>query len=86
MVAGVALGEEKPAPARGPGAESTVTAGREDPAETIMRLGGADYETIFAAGGGVLAGVRRTRERDEETLATESLARLRRVSASGAGR
>ncbi|HEY8374973.1 MAG TPA: imidazolonepropionase [Nannocystis sp.] len=51
--------------------------------ELEMRLAGADYEQIFAAGGGILASVRRTRERDEEALTSESLARLGRMLKSG---
>lgn len=51
--------------------------------ELEMRLAGADYEAIFAAGGGILASVRSTRERDEETLFAESLRRLRRMIAAG---
>ncbi len=52
--------------------------------ELEMRLAGADYEAIFAAGGGILSSVRKTRELDEDALFTESLARLRRMIRGGA--
>lgn len=51
--------------------------------EMQMRLEGADYETIFAAGGGILSSVERTRSLDEEALYTQSLTRLRRMQATG---
>jgi len=51
--------------------------------ELEMRLAGADYEAIFAAGGGILASVRKTRERDEDALLAESAARLRRMVRAG---
>lgn len=51
--------------------------------ELEMRLAGADYEAIFAAGGGILASVRRTRELAEDELFAQSLARLRRMLRSG---
>lgn len=51
--------------------------------ELEMRLAGADYEAIFAAGGGILSSVRKTRERDEDTLLAESATRLRRMVRAG---
>jgi imidazolonepropionase len=51
--------------------------------ELEMRLGGADYEAIFAAGGGILSSVRQTRERTDADLLNESLARLDRMRRMG---
>ncbi|MCY1061077.1 imidazolonepropionase [Nannocystis sp. SCPEA4] len=51
--------------------------------ELEMRLAGADYEAIFAAGGGILSSVRKTRERDEDALLAESATRLRRMLSAG---
>jgi imidazolonepropionase len=51
--------------------------------ELEMRLAGADYEEIFASGGGILSSVRQTREIDDDTLHTQSLARLRRMRSAG---
>jgi imidazolonepropionase len=51
--------------------------------EMELRLGGADYEAIFAAGGGILSSVRQTQDRDEDTLYSESLARLDRMRRMG---
>jgi imidazolonepropionase len=48
-----------------------------------MRLRGADYEEIFAAGGGILASVRKTRALDEDALYGETMARIRRMRACG---
>ena len=48
-----------------------------------LRLAGADYEHIFAAGGGILSSVRQTQDRDDETLYRESLARLDRMRRMG---
>lgn len=52
--------------------------------ELEMRLAGADYEEIFAAGGGILSSVRQTRALDEDALFEQSLRRLRRMIAAGA--
>lgn len=51
--------------------------------ELEMRLAGADYEAIFAAGGGILSSVRQTRALSEDELFAESARRLRRMVASG---
>ncbi len=51
--------------------------------ELELRLAGADYETIFAKGGGILSSVRQTRGAREDDLYTQSLARLRRMRAAG---
>lgn len=51
--------------------------------ELEMRLAGADYEAIFAAGGGILSSVRRTRALSDDDLFAESLRRLRRMLRSG---
>lgn len=51
--------------------------------ELELRLAGADYETIFAAGGGILSSVRRTRETSEDDLYAQSLARIGRMRRSG---
>lgn len=51
--------------------------------ELEMRLAGADYEAIFAAGGGILSSVRNTRDLDEDALFAQSLARLRRMLRAG---
>ncbi|WAS94652.1 imidazolonepropionase [Nannocystis punicea] len=51
--------------------------------ELEMRLAGADYEAIFAAGGGILSSVRKTRERDDEALFAESAKRLQRMLRAG---
>lgn len=51
--------------------------------ELEMRLGGADYEAIFAAGGGILSSVRQTQARDDAQLYSESLARLDRMRRMG---
>lgn len=51
--------------------------------ELEMRLAGADYEEIFAAGGGILASVRKTRALTEDELFEESARRLRRMLATG---
>ena len=50
----------------------------------ITRLtGDADYEEIFAKGGGILSSVRQTRQVSEDELHAQSLARLRRMRAAG---
>jgi imidazolonepropionase len=51
--------------------------------ELEMRLAGADYEQIFAAGGGILSSVRRTRALSDDDLFEQSLTRLRRMLRSG---
>ncbi len=52
--------------------------------ELELRLGGADYEAIFAAGGGILSSVRQTRAITEDALFEQSLIRIRRMRACGA--
>lgn len=51
--------------------------------ELEMRIAGADYEQIFAAGGGILSSVRQTRARDEDALHAESLRRALRMLRGG---
>lgn len=51
--------------------------------ELEMRLAGADYEAIFAAGGGILSSVRQTRAASEDALFEQSLARIQRMRAAG---
>ncbi len=51
--------------------------------EMQMRLEGADYEAIFAAGGGILSSVARTRALDEDALFEQSAARLARMRRCG---
>lgn len=51
--------------------------------ELEMRLAGADYEEIFAAGGGILSSVRQTRAADENALYAQSRVRLERMRAAG---
>ena len=51
--------------------------------EMEMRLAGADYEAIFAAGGGILSSVRQTREASEDALYEQSLARIQRMRSTG---
>lgn len=51
--------------------------------ELELRLRGADYEEIFAAGGGILSSVRQTRAASEDQLVAESRARLERMRACG---
>ncbi|MGQ9593229.1 MAG: imidazolonepropionase [Anaerolineae bacterium] len=51
--------------------------------EFAMRLQGATYLEVQAAGGGILRTVRATRAASEEALAAESLARLREMLAHG---
>lgn len=51
--------------------------------ELELRLGGADYEEIFASGGGILSSVRQTRAAREDDLYAQSLTRLRRMRAAG---
>ncbi len=51
--------------------------------ELELRLRGADYEEIFAAGGGILSSVRQTRALDDNQLYTQSLRRVRRMQRAG---
>lgn len=51
--------------------------------ELEMRLAGADYEEIFAAGGGILSSVRQTRAADEDALYAQTRVRLQRMQAAG---
>lgn len=51
--------------------------------ELELRLRGADYEEIFAAGGGILSSVRQTRGVTDEQLYAQSLARVRRMQQTG---
>jgi imidazolonepropionase len=52
-------------------------------AEFEMRLGGASYEAIAQAGGGIVSTVRATREASEEELLRQSLPRLDALIAEG---
>jgi len=52
--------------------------------ELELRLGGADYEQIFASGGGILSSVRQTRSFDEDELLAQSRVRLERMRRCGA--
>ena len=51
--------------------------------ELEQRLGGADYEEIFAAGGGILSSVRQTRAASEDELYLQALARIARMRRAG---
>lgn len=51
--------------------------------ELEMRLAGADYEAIFASGGGILSSVRQTRAASEDELLKQSRRRLDRMRRSG---
>ena len=51
--------------------------------ELEQRLAGADYEAIFAAGGGILSSVRQTRALSEDELHRASLRRALRMRATG---
>jgi imidazolonepropionase len=51
--------------------------------ELELRIAGADYEEIFAKGGGILSSVRQTRQVSEDELHAQSLSRLRRMRAAG---
>ncbi len=51
--------------------------------ELELRLGGADYEQIFAAGGGILSSVRQTRSISDDELLAQSRTRLERMRRSG---
>jgi len=52
--------------------------------ELELRLGGADYEQIFAAGGGILSSVRQTRAASEDELYAQSRRRIARMRRCGA--
>ncbi|PRQ05483.1 imidazolonepropionase [Enhygromyxa salina] len=52
--------------------------------ELELRLRGADYEQIFAAGGGILSSVRQTRAASEQQLYEQSLRRITRMRSCGA--
>ncbi len=51
--------------------------------EMEMRLAGADYEAIFAAGGGIHSSVRQTRAASEDELFTAALTRALRMREAG---
>ncbi|MCA9720575.1 MAG: imidazolonepropionase [Myxococcales bacterium] len=51
--------------------------------ELERRLAGADYEEIFAAGGGILSSVRQTRALPEDELYNQTHRRLSRMRAAG---
>jgi imidazolonepropionase len=51
--------------------------------EMELRLAGADYEEIFAAGGGILSSVRQTRATSEEALFDQSRTRMLRMQRAG---
>ena len=51
--------------------------------ELELRLRGADYEQIFAAGGGILSSVRQTKAASEDELYAQSLRRIERMRATG---
>lgn len=51
--------------------------------ELEQRIMGADYEQIFARGGGILSSVRATRAATDDELFTQSTARVRRMIANG---
>ncbi|MCA9705346.1 MAG: imidazolonepropionase [Myxococcales bacterium] len=51
--------------------------------ELELRLAGADYEEIFARGGGILSSVEQTRQAREDDLYAQTLARVRRMRAAG---
>lgn len=51
--------------------------------ELELRLGGADYEQIFAAGGGILSSVRQTRALTDDELLAQSRVRLERMRRCG---
>ncbi|NCF99773.1 MAG: imidazolonepropionase, partial [Planctomycetia bacterium] len=51
--------------------------------EFVQRCSGADYEQIAAAGGGIRASVRMTRDTDLDTLVSDALPRIQRMMASG---
>lgn len=51
--------------------------------ELELRLAGADYEAIFATGGGILSSVRSTREASYDELYEQSLRRIQRMRRCG---
>jgi imidazolonepropionase len=51
--------------------------------EYAMRMAGADYEAIAAAGGGIVASMRAVREASTEAIADNLRARLRRMATLG---
>jgi imidazolonepropionase len=51
--------------------------------EFAMRLAGASYEEVAAAGGGIVSSVRATREADEDVLYAQAAARLEQLLADG---
>jgi imidazolonepropionase len=51
--------------------------------ELEMRLAGADYEAIFAAGGGILSSVAQTRAATDDELYAQSLVRIERMRRAG---
>lgn len=51
--------------------------------ELELRLAGADYEEIFAKGGGILSSVRQTRAASEDDLYGQALARITRMRKAG---
>jgi imidazolonepropionase len=51
--------------------------------ELELRLAGADYEEIFAKGGGILSSVRQTRAASEDALFEAALRRVGRMQAAG---
>jgi imidazolonepropionase len=51
--------------------------------EFAMRLGGATYEEVAKAGGGIVSSVRATREADEDTLHAQAAQRLEQLLADG---
>ncbi len=51
--------------------------------ELELRLAGADYEEIFAAGGGILSSVRQTRAASEDQLFEQAETRIRRMRRAG---
>lgn len=51
--------------------------------ELEQRLAGADYEHIFAAGGGILSSVRQTRAASDDELFEQSRRRIERMRACG---
>lgn len=55
--------------------------GRRD--ELELRLAGADYEEIFAAGGGILSSVRQTRDAREDDLYAATAQRVNRMRKAG---
>ena len=60
-----------------------VIFGGQRAGEFVQRCAGADYEQIAAAGGGIRASVRMTRDTDLDTLVSDALPRIQRMMASG---